>query len=148
MKEKSTILLFIIMVCAILIVPSSYAERKKSLFGTIVNNVKEGAKAAKKDLDNYNTFIITLDIKNNRGQDNPVDIFTVDLEQKSYGRKAHPKEQIFSMRIPPRSSRTEKIELKAYPTQRHFMIRVYIQGHKYDDYVFNPAKQDYFRIEL
>jgi len=140
---KRLIVVFIIMILCFLTV-SVYAGRKGSFFGKIVDSVKEGAKAVKKDVDNYNTFIVTLDITNNSNQSHPVDIFTITRD----GNKAKPNEQIFATRVPSKSNGTPTVELKVYPGQRNLMLRVYVFGHKYDDYVFNPANQDYFNIVI
>lgn len=139
MLVMKTFLSLSISVCLVLLLSqSSFGFRKGSVFGKMVDSVKQGATAVKNDINDYNTFVVSLDVKNRSHKNYMVEIYNKRIENHPRTVSLMP---VFSENIAPGGNLRESLEIKAYVSQRSYTFIVF-DNESSDSIFFDPSKRD------
>ena len=134
-----TVFALSISACLVLLLfQNSFAFRKGSVFGKMVDSVKQGATIVKNDINDYNTFVVSLDVKNRSHKNYMVEIYNKRIENHPRTVSLMP---VFSKNIAPGATLRENIEIKAYVSQRNYTFIVF-DNESSDGIFFDPSKRD------
>jgi lipopolysaccharide export LptBFGC system permease protein LptF len=123
-----------------LLAAPALAERKESLFGRVLEKttttIKSGAAAVKEDLDNYNSFIVTVDVDNRSNEAVFVEVWKPEEDEPELMR-----------RVAAHRHKKWTFETRAYIYQRDYKL-ISRQGDKRKTKTFNPQKQDDLKLVI
>lgn len=117
----------------------SYARRKKSFLGDMVDTFKEGAQKVKEDIRNFNTYVVDITIINESSRT------VVGRIYKPYLKGHKPPKTIYVGQVPPKSTRTFREEITASPGFTRVRLEVSAGGNTTGGF-FDVSKKDNLTI--
>lgn len=102
----------LLVICLSILPFQSFAERKPSILGDIIDSTKSAVNTVKQDVKNYNTRVIKLKVVNKTGGSRDFEIL------EPYNHKNPPKtapKTVFSGNVGPRQTKTFNVEIVHSP---------------------------------